>query len=225
MDTYDDTSYKQSVTPSDTSTNNLTDQEWNQLKQDFILKMLQSTQMNLHNEITNDDNIHKDIEPNTLYFDNHDEKPFITKIKDKYLDSSGEEVTYNINWNVPINTNITTNTTDDPKYVSLNNIYSGMNLINDTLNFDNHVVDIYGELLKRKENELFGTKHISKHTPSNIFAKQIYGDHILNQIDLFHKWLDRNRDMLTQWNKKEMFTNLINKWKSYEKKIYSPYHG
>lgn len=152
MDTYDDTSYKQSVTPSDTSTNNLTDQEWNQLKQDFILNMLQSTQMNLHNEITNDDNIHKDIEPNTLYFDNHDEKPFITKIKDKYLDSSGEEVTYNINWNVPINTNITTNTTDDPKYVSLNNIYSGMNLINDTLNFDNHVVDIYGELLKRKEN-------------------------------------------------------------------------
>lgn len=24
--------------------------------------------------------------------------------------------------------------------------------------------------------------------------------------------------MLTQWNKKEMFTNLINKWKNYEKK-------
>lgn len=65
---------------------------------------------------------------------------------------------------------------------------------------------------------MFGTKHISKHTPSNIFAKQIYGDPILNQIVLFHKWLDRNRDMLTQWNKKEMFTNLINKWKNYEKK-------
>ncbi|SOV76002.1 erythrocyte membrane protein 1 (PfEMP1), exon 2, putative [Plasmodium reichenowi] len=51
---------------------------------------------------------------------------------------------YDINWNVTENINKTTNIMDNPKYVS-NNIYTGINLINDSLS-TNHNVDIYDKV-------------------------------------------------------------------------------
>ncbi|ETW31622.1 hypothetical protein PFFCH_00945 [Plasmodium falciparum FCH/4] len=68
-------------------------------------------------------------------------------------------------------------------------------------------------LLKRKENELFGTNH-TKHTTTNIVAKQTHNDPIVNQIILFHKWLDRHRNMCEQWdkNKEELLDKLNEEW-------------
>ncbi|KYN92924.1 putative EMP1-like protein, partial [Plasmodium gaboni] len=59
---------------------------------------------------------------------------------------------------------------------------------------------------------LFETKH-TKHTSTNRVAKQIYDNPINNQIDLFHKWLDRHRDMCNKWNnKEEMLSKLKDEW-------------
>nr|ALK04332.1 EMP1-like protein [Plasmodium gaboni] len=178
--------------PSDIPTDKLTDNEWNELKDDFISNMLQTE----HNDVVeNSGNTFIDPQPNILDT-NHYEKPFITQIQDRKL-YSDNEVTYNINWNVPENTQIYT--MDIPKY---NSLYSGSDLINDSLNSGN---DIYDELLKRKENELFGTKH-TKNTSTN-------SDPISNQIDLFHKWLDRHRYMCEKWNnKEEMLSKLYDEW-------------
>ncbi|ETW56742.1 hypothetical protein PFUGPA_01208 [Plasmodium falciparum Palo Alto/Uganda] len=103
---------------SDTTTNKPTDNEWNQLKQDFTAQYLNHTgpYVPLNNDI-------------------------------------GEEATFNIHWNVPENINRTTNIMNNPKYVS-NNIYTGIDLIHDSLS-RNYNVDIHNEMLKRKENELF----------------------------------------------------------------------
>ncbi|ETW43889.1 hypothetical protein PFNF135_01823 [Plasmodium falciparum NF135/5.C10] len=187
-------------TPSDTQndiqndgipSSKITDNEWNQLKHEFISQYLQSEQPNdVSNDYSSGD-IPMNTEPNTLYFNKPEEKPFITSIHDRNL-YSGEEYNYNVN--------MSTNSMDDPKYVS-NNVYSGIDLINDTLS-GNHNVDIYDELLKRKENELFGTNHV-KQTSIHSVAKLARGDPLLNQLELFHKWLDRHRDMCEQWNNKE----------------------
>ncbi|SOV21102.1 erythrocyte membrane protein 1, PfEMP1, putative [Plasmodium sp. DRC-Itaito] len=189
----------QSVTPRDIPTSKLNDEEWNQLKQDFILKMLQTEQNDV---VENSGNTFMDTSPNTV--DNRfEEKPFITSIQDRKLYGDSDVVSYNIDWNVP--KNITTNT------AIYNSLYTGIDLINDSLNRDQHV-DIYDELLKRKENELYGIKH-HKNTTTNRVAKQIGGDPILNQLDLFHTWLDRHRDMCNQWNNKEDILNkLKEKW-------------
>ncbi|KOB89764.1 hypothetical protein PFDG_05317 [Plasmodium falciparum Dd2] len=72
--------------------------------------------------------------------------------------------------------------------------YSGIDLINDALS-GNHI-DIYDEMLKRKENELFGTEHHPKRTSTYSVAKLTNSDPIHNQLELLHKWLDRHRDML-----------------------------
>ncbi|SOV21816.1 erythrocyte membrane protein 1, PfEMP1, putative [Plasmodium sp. DRC-Itaito] len=189
---------------SETPTNKLTEEEWNQLKKDFISQYLENVQNDLPNENTIDDDMPKSTQPNILP-NNMEEKPFITSIQDRYLDKRHEDVTYNIDWNVP--ENITTNNVDIPKYVTSNNKYSGIDLINDSLNSGNN---IYNELLKRKENELYGIKH-SKNTTTNTVVKQIVGDPILNQLDLFDKWLDRHRDMCNQWNNKEEMLNQLNK--------------
>ncbi|SOV11106.1 erythrocyte membrane protein 1, PfEMP1, putative [Plasmodium gaboni] len=156
QDTHDDTPYTQNVAPSDIPINKLTDNEWNKIKQDFIGQYLQNIQTDLPNENTVDDDMPKDTLPNILDVNNN-EKPFITQIQDRFLDNSREEVIYNIDWNIPKQNEITNNTMDDPKYVS-NDIYCGTDLINDSLN-RNHNVDIYDELLKRKENELYGTNN------------------------------------------------------------------
>ncbi|SOV11096.1 erythrocyte membrane protein 1, PfEMP1, putative [Plasmodium gaboni] len=191
---------------SDKPTDKFTDEEWNQLKQDFISQYLQNIgpDVQLNNELQSD-NIPKHIQPDIIH-NNMEEKPFITQIQDRKLYSDDNEIIYNIDWNVP--KNISTNTTDDSKYVS-NDQYTGIDLINDSLNSGN---DIYDELLKRKENELYGTKH-TKNTSTNRVAKQIVGDPISNQIDLFHKWLDRHRNMCKTWNnKEEMLSKLNEEW-------------
>ncbi|SOV84126.1 erythrocyte membrane protein 1 (PfEMP1), exon 2, putative [Plasmodium reichenowi] len=66
---------------------------------------------------------------------------------------------------------------DDPKYSS-NNIYTGTDLINDSLNANQHM-DIYDEMLKGKEKELFGTKH-TKNTTFNSVSKQTHSDPMIN---------------------------------------------
>ncbi|SOV12006.1 erythrocyte membrane protein 1, PfEMP1, putative [Plasmodium sp. gorilla clade G2] len=170
--------------PSNTAIN---EEEWNELKQDFISQYLETIPKDLHNENIIDDNM--DMEPNTTH-DSMEEKPFITQIQDRKLYSDNDVFSYNIDWNIP--NNISTNT---PTY---NSLYSGIDLINDSLNGGNDI-DIYDELLKRKENELFGTKHL-KNTTINSVAKQIYDDPILNQLDLYDKWLQRHRN--NQWKNK-----------------------
>ncbi|SOV23669.1 erythrocyte membrane protein 1, PfEMP1, putative [Plasmodium sp. DRC-Itaito] len=141
--------------------NKITDNEWNSLKNDFISNILQNTQMGLPNENTTYDNMYKDrqLDDNILRV-NKEEKPFISEIQDRDLHNK-EHFTYNINRNIPEKFNRTTSIIDDLKYFSYN-LYSGTDLINDSLNGDQHV-DIYDELLKRKENELFGKKTSTKY--------------------------------------------------------------
>ncbi|SOV84036.1 erythrocyte membrane protein 1, PfEMP1 [Plasmodium reichenowi] len=188
--------------PSDNTHTNkpINDEEWNELKQHFISGILENAQKDLpKNNISA--NTPMNTQPNTLYFDKPEEKPFITSIHDRNL-YTGEEYSYNIN--------MSTNTMDDTKYVS-NNVYSGIDLINDSLSGNKHI-EIYDEVLKRKENELFGTKH-PKRTTTNHFAKLTNSDPIMNQINLFDKWLDRHRDMCENWeNHDERLAKLKEEW-------------
>ncbi|SCM18880.1 erythrocyte membrane protein 1, PfEMP1, putative [Plasmodium sp.] len=203
---------KRDIQSDDTPTNKFTDNEWNVLKNDFISNILQNEQ----NDITNNNiiaNIPLNTHLNTLYFDNPEEKPFITKIHDRNL-YSGEEYSYNINFDVPVSTNIntTTNNNTDDTMCGKNDTYSGIDLINASLNGD---YDIYDEILKRKENELFGTNHTKKNTSTNIVAKNTNSDPITNQLQLFHKWLDRHRYMCDQWDKnkkEELLDKLKKEW-------------
>ncbi|ETW43226.1 hypothetical protein PFNF135_02141 [Plasmodium falciparum NF135/5.C10] len=188
---------------SDTPSNKFSDDEWNQLKHDFISNMLQ----NQPNDVPNDyksENVTLNTQPDTLYFDKPEEKPFITSIHDRNL-YSGEEYSYDINM---------VNTMDDIPINRDNNPYSGIDLINDSLNSNQHI-DIYDEVLKRKENELFGTYHTKKNTSTNSVAKNTNSDPIHNQIKLFHKWLDRHRHMCDQWDKnkkEELLDKLKEEW-------------
>ncbi|ETW44291.1 hypothetical protein PFNF135_01540, partial [Plasmodium falciparum NF135/5.C10] len=189
--------------------NKLTDEEWNQLKQDFISNISQNSQMDLpQNNISRDTsiNIHPDV---SILHDSMQEKPFITSIHDRDL-HNGEEVTYNINLDDHKNMHFSTNHDNISPKNNKNDLYSGIDLINDSIS-GNHNVEIYDELLKRKENELFGTNN-TKHTTTNIVAKQTHNDPIVNQINLFHKWLDRHRNMCEQWdkNKKEELLDKLN---------------
>ncbi|SOS81896.1 erythrocyte membrane protein 1, PfEMP1, putative [Plasmodium sp.] len=188
------------IPSSDIPTNKFTDEEWKKLKHDFISNMLQ----NQANDVPNDyksGNVTLNTQPNTLYFDKPEEKPFITSIHDRNL-YSGEEYSYNVNM---------VNSMDDIPINRDNNVYSGIDLINDSLNNNN--VDIYDELLKRKENELFGTNHPKHTTGTHNVTKSSNSDPIDNQLDLFHTWLDRHRDMCEQWNnKEEVLDKLKEEW-------------
>ncbi|ETW45059.1 hypothetical protein PFNF135_00660 [Plasmodium falciparum NF135/5.C10] len=53
-----------------------------------------------------------------------------------------------------------------------------------------------------KENELYGTNN-TKNTTFNSFSKQSHSDPIMNQLNLFHKWLDRHRYICEKWKHKE----------------------
>ncbi|SOV78425.1 erythrocyte membrane protein 1, PfEMP1, putative [Plasmodium reichenowi] len=202
----DTTNTPNDISSDGTPTNKFTDNEWNELKNDFITNILQSEQ-----EDVPQPDVSKELLLNThstMSRHNMNQKPFIMSIHDRNL-HNGEELTYNINIDVSKNINVITNTTDDSKYVS-NNIYSGIDLINDTLSGGNH--DIYDEVLKRKENELFGTNY-KKNTSNNSVAKNTNSDPIMNQLDLFHKWLDRHRNMCEQWsNKEDILNKLKEKW-------------
>ncbi|KNC35019.1 erythrocyte membrane protein 1 [Plasmodium falciparum RAJ116] len=128
------------------TTNTFTDEEWNELKHDFVSQYLPNTEPN--NNYRSAD-IPMNTEPNTLYFDNPEEKPFIISIHDRDL-YTGKEISYNIN--------MSTNTNNDIPMNARNDSYRGIDLINDSLS-GAKPIDIYDEVLKRKENELFGTKH------------------------------------------------------------------
>ncbi|SOS81724.1 erythrocyte membrane protein 1, PfEMP1, putative [Plasmodium sp.] len=179
------------------TTNRFTDEEWNELKHDFISQYVQRESMGVPQYDVSTELPMNTTEGNVLD-DGMKEKPFITSIHDRDL-YSGEEISYNIN--------MSTNSMDDPKYVS-NNVYSGIDLINDTLSGNKHI-DIYDEVLKRKENELFGTNY-KKNTSNNSVAKLTNNDPIMNQLDLLHKWLDRHRDMCEKWNNKEELLDKLN---------------
>ncbi|SOV76360.1 erythrocyte membrane protein 1, PfEMP1, putative [Plasmodium reichenowi] len=221
----------------------ITDEEWNQLKKDFISNMLQNEQNDVPNDYTSgttptntnnttmsrhnvDNNTHPTPSHNKL-----DQKPFIMSIHDRNL-LSGEEYNYDM----------TTNSGENDLYSGQNNLYSdvdstsgnlgsysdnhdslsdnhhpysGIDLINDALSGGNH--DIYDELLKRKENELFGTNHNPKRTTINRFSKPARDDALLNQLNLFHKWLDRQRHMCEQWDKnkkEELLDKLKVEWEN-----------
>ncbi|KNG75311.1 erythrocyte membrane protein 1 [Plasmodium falciparum IGH-CR14] len=179
------------------TTNTFTDEEWNELKHDFISQYIQSR---LPMDVPQYD-VSTQLPMNivgNVFGDKMDEKPFITSIHDRDL-YSGEEISYNIH--------MSTNSMDDPKYVS-NNVYSGIDLINDTLSGNQHI-DIYDEVLKRKENELFGTNY-KKNTSNNYVAKLTNSDPVMNQLDLLHKWLDRHRNMCEKWNTKEELLDKLN---------------
>ncbi|KNC35208.1 erythrocyte membrane protein 1 [Plasmodium falciparum RAJ116] len=199
----------------------INDDEWNQLKHDFISNMLQNIQPNDYRS----GNIPLNTHP-TMSRHNIDQKPFIMSIHDRNLyigqeysydmsTNSGENNLYSGENNVYSGIDPTSDNRDpysdknDP--ISDNHHpYSGIDLINDVLNGD---YDIYDEILKRKENELFGTNH-PKHTNTHNVTKSSNSDPILNQINLFHKWLDRHRNMCEEWdkNKVELLDKLKEEW-------------
>ncbi|CDO61740.1 erythrocyte membrane protein 1, EMP1 [Plasmodium reichenowi] len=217
----------------------ITDEVWNTLKDEFISNMLQNEQPNdVPNDYTSGD-IPTNTHPNTLYFDKPDEKPFIMSIHDRNL-LSGEEYNYdmtttngqndlysgidpkrgdNVSYsdkNGPYSDkNNSYSGTKDPysgtkgPYSDKHYPYSGIDLINDTLNGD---YDIYDEILKRKENELFGTNNV-KHTSTHSVVLPTNSDPIHNQLDLFHKWLDRHRNMFEKLdNKVDILNQLKEEW-------------
>ncbi|SOV77759.1 erythrocyte membrane protein 1, PfEMP1, putative [Plasmodium reichenowi] len=200
--------------PSDnTPTNKLTDNEWNTLKDQFISNILQNEQNTEPNILH--DNVDNNIHP-TMPRDNVDQKPFIMSIHDRNL-LSGQEYSYDM-FNIGNNdlySDIDPTSDKNAPYSDKNNSYSGIDLINDSLNSGNEPIDIYDEILKRKENELFGTKHHPKRTNTYSVAKNTNSDPITNQLELFHKWLDRHRDMCEKWdknNKVDILNQLKEKW-------------
>ncbi|SOS77688.1 erythrocyte membrane protein 1, PfEMP1 [Plasmodium sp. gorilla clade G1] len=215
---------KRDIQSDDTPSNKFSDDEWNQLKHDFISNMLQNTQNTEPNILH--DNVDNNTHP-TMSRHNVDQKPFIMSIHDRNL-YIGQEYSYDMS----------TNSGENNLYSGQNNIYSGIDptsdnrgpysdkndpisdsyhpysgidLINAALNGD---YDIYDEILKRKENELFGTNHTKKNTSTNRVAKNTNSDPILNQINLFHKWLDRHRNICEERdkNKVELLDKLKKEW-------------
>ncbi|ETW32223.1 hypothetical protein PFFCH_00336 [Plasmodium falciparum FCH/4] len=55
-------------------------------------------------------------------------------------------------------------------------------------------------------------QHIKKNTTTNTYsvAKQTYTDPIINQINLYHKWLDRHRYILEKFSNKNEWLNKLN---------------
>ncbi|SOV77766.1 erythrocyte membrane protein 1, PfEMP1, putative [Plasmodium reichenowi] len=208
---------------SDTPNNKLTEEEWNQLKQNFISNMLQNTQPNdLPNDYTSGKSP-ANTNNTTTSRDTLDQKPFIMSIHDRNL-YTGEEYSYDMINNIGNNDlysgendlyNGIDPTSDNHNLLSDNRgPYSGIDLINDALNCD---YDIYDEILKRKENELFGTEHHPKRTNTYSVAKPARDDPLHNQLNFFHKWLDRHRNMCEKWdknNKVEMLDKFKEEWEN-----------
>ncbi|KNG73994.1 erythrocyte membrane protein 1 [Plasmodium falciparum IGH-CR14] len=195
---------KRDIQSDDTPINKFTDDEWNQLKHDFISNMLQNTQNTEPNILG--DNVDNNTNPKTLHV-SMEEKPFIMSIHDRNL-YTGEEYSYDMSTNSGNNDLYNDN---HDSHSGTKDPYSGTDLINDALSGNKHI-DIYDELLKRKENELFGTNH-TKHTTTNIVAKPARDYLIHNQLELFHKWLDRHRYMCEKWsNKEELLDKLKEEW-------------
>ncbi|SPJ08838.1 erythrocyte membrane protein 1, PfEMP1, putative [Plasmodium sp. DRC-Itaito] len=248
------------IIQNDIPSNNFTEDEWNELKQNFICQYLENIQEDIPNNNiggniptnTQPKNLGHNVDNNThpTPSDNNvDQKPFIMSIHDRNL-YTGEEYNYDMinsgkndlyNGNLgsysdnrdlysrqngsysgkndSLSGNLGSHIGNHSSYSDKNGSYSGKNgpyigidLINDSLNSGNHI-DIYDEILKRKENELFGTQ-LTKNTSTYVVAKHTYSDPIDNQLNLFHKWLDRHRDMCEKWsnNKEEMLHKLKEEW-------------
>ncbi|SOV76011.1 erythrocyte membrane protein 1, PfEMP1, putative [Plasmodium reichenowi] len=210
----------QGYMPGDARSNNpITEEEWNTLKDDFISNMLQNKQniesndyrsgnspKNTNNTTTSHDNVDNNTYP-TPSHDTLDQKPFIMSIHDRNL-LNGEKYNYDMINNIGYNDLYSDNSgpTNDNR-----DSYSGTDLINDALS-GNQPIDIYDKVLKRKENELFGTNY-KKNTSNNSVAKPTNTDPVMNQLDLLHKWLDRHRHMCEKWsNKEELLDKLKEKW-------------
>ncbi|KOB84779.1 hypothetical protein PFDG_00097 [Plasmodium falciparum Dd2] len=224
-------------TPSDTQndiqndgipSSKITDNEWNTLKDEFISNMLQNEPNTEPNMLGY--NVDNNTNPKTLHV-SMDEKPFIMFIQDRNL-LNGEEYNYdmfNSGKNGPYSDkndlysgnhdSLSGNrdpTSDNRGLTSgKHDSYSGIDLINDSLSGE--PINIYDELLKRKENELFGTEHHPKRTSTYSVAKPARDDPLHNQLELFHKWLDRHRDMCEKWekhNKEEVLDKLKEEWEN-----------
>ncbi|SOV83910.1 erythrocyte membrane protein 1, PfEMP1, putative [Plasmodium reichenowi] len=152
----------------------------------------------------------RDLESGNIQSDNTHSNKFTdnewNQLKHYFISNmlQNTEPINNRNGNTPINTHPSTynmTNTNSRK----NNVYSGIDLINYTLS-SNH--DKYDEVLKRKEDELFGTEHTKNII--NSVATQICDDPITNQLNLFHKWLDRHRHMCKKWSKKVDILNQLN---------------
>ncbi|SOV77764.1 erythrocyte membrane protein 1, PfEMP1, putative [Plasmodium reichenowi] len=204
----------------DTPSNKFTDIEWNTLKDDFISQYLPNIQpndvsndytsgnspTNTNNTTPSHDNIDNNNHPTPSHHSMY-QKPFIMSIHDRNL-YTGEEYNYDMANIVDSPYSGTKNPTSSNR-----DSYSGIDLINDSLNSD-QPIDIYDEVLKRKENELFGTNH-TKNTSNNSVAKNTYSDPIHNQLDLLHKWLDRHRDMCEKLkNDNERLAKLKEEWEN-----------
>ncbi|CDO61630.1 erythrocyte membrane protein 1, EMP1 [Plasmodium reichenowi] len=202
--------------PSDTPPP-ITDEEWNQLKHDFISNMLQNTQNTEPNNNYRSGDIPTNTNNTTPSRDTLDQKPFIMSIHDRNL-LSGEEYNYfmiNNSGIYPSSSNRHSLSGTKNPISDNHHPYSGIDLINDSLNSGNQPIDIYDELLKRKENELFGTNHKKHTTSTHSVAKLTNSDPIMNQLELFHKWLDRHRDMCDQWeNKVDILNKLKEEWEN-----------
>ncbi|CDO61955.1 erythrocyte membrane protein 1, EMP1, partial [Plasmodium reichenowi] len=281
-DTQNDIPSDTTNTPSDNTPptsdipSTITDEEWNQMKDDFISNILQNEQNDIpnnnisatiptntnnttpsHNNVDNDthptmsrDNVDNNTHP-TPSHNKLDQKPFIMSIHDRNL-LNGEEYNYDMSNNIgnndlysgsgligdnrdsysgkknpitdnrdsysgkknPITDNRDSYSGTNSPISDKNGPYSGIDLINNSLSGDH---DIYNEILKRKENELFGTNHV-KHTSTHGVAKHTNFDPIHNQLDLFHKWLDKHRNMCDQWDtnnkKEELLDKLKEEWEN-----------
>ncbi|SOV84390.1 erythrocyte membrane protein 1, PfEMP1, putative [Plasmodium sp.] len=106
------------------------DEEWNQLKQDFITQYFQNIQKYLPNKNATDDDMYKDTPPEDNIIDaNKEEIPFITSIHDRDLHNA-DDVIYNINMDVQKNENFSTNI-QNMTISSENDLYFRIDLISD----------------------------------------------------------------------------------------------
>ncbi|CDO61752.1 erythrocyte membrane protein 1, EMP1 [Plasmodium reichenowi] len=233
--------YTSGTTP--TNTNNTTPSRHNVDNNTHPTPSRHNVDNNTNNTTTSHDNVDNNNHP-TPSRHTLDQKPFIMSIHDRNL-LNGEEYSYDmensgnndlysgqnnlygdidtINGNNDLysgkndptsGSNDVYSGENDP-ISSKNNTYSGIDLINDSLNSGNQPIDIYDEILKRKENELFGTNHVKHTTSTHSVAKPTNSDPIHNQLELFHKWLDRHRDMCEKLgNKVDILNQLKEKWEN-----------
>ncbi|SOV75791.1 erythrocyte membrane protein 1, PfEMP1, putative [Plasmodium reichenowi] len=194
-----------------TSTNKLTDNEWNELKQNFISNMLQSKPKDLQNDYRSG-NSPTNTNNTTMSRHNVDNNTHPTMSRLNRNLYTGEEYNYDMINNIGNNDlySDVDSTSDNSGPTSGTKVpYSGIDLINDSLNSGNQPIDIYDEILKRKENELFGTENHPKRTSNNSVASPTNSDPLHNQLELFHKWFDRHKNMCEKWNNKEDILNKL----------------
>ncbi|KOB89348.1 hypothetical protein PFDG_04896 [Plasmodium falciparum Dd2] len=98
-------------------------------------------------------------------------------------------------------------------FADLRDIIKGTDLWdqnNDAKRLQENFKIIYGKI-----KGTLGAKYARDDPPytnlrQNCFAKQSHSDPIMNQLNLFHKWIDRHRDMCEKWNHNEDMLNKLN---------------